>query len=68
MSMWIAIAAISISAILADMFNKNKKIELKRIDKEIDLEKLRLKTYEIETEKMRLELEHSKQALLEIKR
>ena len=68
MWMWIAIALIAITAIITEMISKNKKIELKRIEKEIELEKLRLETFEIETEKMRLELEHSKQALIEMKR
>lgn len=66
--MWIAIALIVITATITEMISKNKKIELKRIDKEIELEKLRLETFEVETEKMRLELEQSKQALIEMKR
>lgn len=65
--MWVAITVIVVTGIITDMISKNKKIELKRLEKEIELERLRLDTYEIETEKMRLELEHSKQALLETK-
>lgn len=47
------------------MISKNKKIELKKIEKEVELEKVRLETYTIETEKMRIELEQSKQLLLQ---
>ena len=65
--MWICIAMISIVAIVADIITKNKKIELKRLEREIELEKLRLETFDKETEKMRIELEQSKQALLETK-
>ena len=65
--MWICIAIISIVAIVADMITKNKKIELKRLEREIELEKIRLETFDKETEKMRIELEQSKQALLETK-
>ena len=67
MWMWIGIAIISVTAIIADMNTKNKKIELKRLEREIELEKIRLETFDKETEKMRIELEQSKQALLETK-
>ena len=67
MWMWIMIAVIAISGIITDMITKNKKIELKRIEREIELEKLRIETFDKETEKMRIELEQSKQALLETK-
>ena len=65
--MWIMIAVIAITGIITDMITKNKKIELKRLEREIELEKLRLETFDKETEKMRIELEQSKQALLETK-
>ena len=61
------IAAIAITSIITDMVTKNKKIELKRLEREIELEKIRLETFDKETEKMRIELEQSKQALLETK-
>ena len=67
MWMWIMIAVIAITGIITDMITKNKKIELKRLEHEIELEKLRLETFDKETEKMRIELEQSKQALLETK-
>lgn len=66
--MWTAIGLIAIVAILADMVTKNKSIELKRLKQEIELEKLRLQTFDKETEKMRLELEQSKQLLIELKK
>ena len=63
--MWIGI--IAVTAIITEMITKNKKIELKRLEREIELEKLRLETFDKETEKMRIELEQSKQALIETK-
>ena len=66
--LWIMIMVISVAGILTDTYTKNKKIELKRLDKEIELEKLRLENYDKETEKMRLELVHSKQQLLEMRK
>ena len=68
MVFWGAIVIISAIAILTDTYTKNKKIELKRLDKEIELERLKLENYDKETEKMRLELEHSKQQLLETRK
>ena len=61
------IAANAITSIITDMVTKNKKIELNRLEREIELEKLRLETFDKETEKMRIELEQSKQVLLETK-
>ena len=61
------VGLISIAAIIADVVTKNKEIELKRLEHEIELEQLRLQTFDRETERMRLELEQSKQALLELK-
>ena len=54
--------------ILTDTYTKNKKIELKRIDKEIELERLRLENFDKETEKMKLELDYTKQHLIETKK
>ena len=65
--MWTAIGLIAIVGIIADMVTKNKNIEVKRLKHEIELEQLRLQTFDKETERMRLELEQSKQALLESK-
>lgn len=62
---WAMIMIIAVVGILTDTYTKNKKIELKRLDKEIELEKLRLENYDKETEKMKLELEQSKQLFIE---
>lgn len=64
--LWIMIMVITVVAILTDTYTKNKKIELKRFDKEIELEKLRLENYDKETEKMKLELEYTKQHRIEM--
>lgn len=68
MKMWTAIGLIAIAGILADMITRNKGIELKRLKHEIELEQLRLQSFDKETERMRLELEQSKQALIEMKK
>ncbi|MBD8035174.1 hypothetical protein H9635_00390 [Solibacillus sp. A46] len=62
---WIMITIIAVVGILTDTYTRNKKIDLKRLDKEIELEKLRLENFDKETEKMKLELEHTKQLLLD---
>ena len=62
---WIMITIIAVVGILTDTYTRNKKIDLKRLDKEIELEKLKLENYDKETEKMKLELEHTKQLLLD---
>ena len=67
MYFWTVIMVIAIVGILTDTYTKNKKIELKRLDKEIELERLRLENYDKETEKMKLEFESTKQQLLETK-
>lgn len=64
---WIVIGVIGVTAIITDMISTNKKTEVKRIQAEIKLEQLKLENYERETKKLRLELEHSKQLLLEHK-
>ena len=64
---WIVIGIIAVTAIITDMISSNKKTEVKRIQAELKLEQLKLENYERETEKLRLELEHSKQLLLEHK-
>ena len=67
MEFWIVAGIIGFTAIITDMISTNKKTEVKRIQAEIKLEQLKLENYERETEKLRLELEHSKQLLLEHK-
>ncbi|MEY9979852.1 hypothetical protein [Lysinibacillus sp. RC79] len=58
---------ISLAGIFTDAYTRKQKIKLKAIEKETELEKLRLETYTMETEKLRLELEQSKVLLLEEK-
>ena len=48
---WIMITIIAVVGILTDTYTRNKKIDLKRLDKEIELEKLRLENFDKETEK-----------------
>ena len=67
MEFWIVVGVIAVTAIITDMISSNKKTEVKRIQAEIKLEQLKLENYERETERMRLELEHSKRILLEHK-
>ena len=67
MEFWIVVGVIAVTAIITDMISSNKKTEVKRIQAELKLEQLKLENYERETEKMRLELEHSKRILLEHK-
>ena len=66
MWIWVVISVMAVGAIaiITEARNEGKRIELKRLNKEIELEKIRLKNYDKETEKMRLELEYSKQQLL----
>ncbi|MEG0258934.1 MAG: hypothetical protein RR595_05010 [Lysinibacillus sp.] len=58
---------IALAGIFTDAFASQRKLQLKTVQQEVELEKLRLETYRMETEKMRLELEHSKVQLLETK-
>ena len=62
---WTMITIIAVVGILTDTYTRNKKNDLKRLDKENELEKLRLENYDKETAKMKLELEHTKQILIE---
>ncbi|MBM7666534.1 hypothetical protein JOC25_003043 [Solibacillus kalamii] len=61
----ISVMAVGAIAVITDAHNESKRIEVNKLTKEIELEQLRLENYDKETEKMRLELEHSKQILLE---
>ncbi|MBD8035175.1 MULTISPECIES: hypothetical protein [Solibacillus] len=63
----ISVMAVGAIAVITDARNESKRIDVNKLTKEIELEKLRLENYDKETEKMRLELEHSKQLLLEHK-
>lgn len=58
-------ALIALTAILTAHKRSSMKLQIKMLEKEATLEQVRLESYKFETEKMRLELEHSKQLLLE---
>ncbi len=65
----IAIAgAIPITAIITAHMRSKERIKLQLLEQEIKLEKIRLKGYEKETEKLRLELQQEKTLLIEDKR
>ena len=57
--------AIPLSAIFFSHKRSTMNLQLKLAEQEIKLEELRLQTITQETEKMRLELEQSKQVLIE---
>ena len=57
--------AIPLSAIFFSHKRSSMKLQLKLAEQEIKLEELRVKALTQETEKMRLELEQSKQVLIE---
>ncbi|WP_052344361.1 hypothetical protein [Bacillus ndiopicus] len=57
---------IPLTAIITTHNRSKLRMQLDLADKEIELEKLRLATFERETEKLRLELNYEKQALLEM--
>lgn len=60
-------AGVPFFAIFTDHKQKIMKLKISAIEKELELEQMKLANYEKETEKLRLELEHSKQLLLETK-
>ncbi len=59
--------AIPITAIVTAHMRSKERIKLQLMEQEIKLEKIRLKGYEQETEKLRLELQQDKALLLEEK-
>ena len=59
---------IAVTAILTDHKNEQLKLQIQLLEKETELEQIHLESYQIETEKMRLELEHAKQLLLETRK
>lgn len=58
-------ALIALTAILTAHKRSSMKLQIKQLEVEAQLEQIRLESYQFETEKMRLELEHSKKLLLE---
>ena len=61
-------ALIALTAILTAHKRSSMKLQIKQLEAEAQLERIRVESYQLETEKMRLELEHSKQLLLETRR
>jgi len=59
--------AIPITAIVTAHMRSKERIKLQLMKEEIELERIRLKGYEKETEKLRLELQQEKTLLLEEK-
>lgn len=55
---------ISIAGIISDYRNKESKLKVEALKHEIELEKLRKDSYIVETEKIRLEIEQTRQQLL----
>ena len=60
-----SISLIGLTAILTAHKRSSMKLQIQMLEKEAQLESIRLQSYQLETEKMRLELENSKQLLLE---
>ncbi|MCM3721909.1 MULTISPECIES: hypothetical protein [Solibacillus] len=58
-------ALIALTAILTAHKRSSMKLQIRMLEKEAELEQIRLQSYNSETEKMKLELEQSKQLLLE---
>lgn len=61
------VGTIPLTAIITAHQRSKLKLKIKMAEKEIELEKIRLEGYQQETEKMKLEIEYSKQLLLESK-
>ena len=58
-------ALIALTAIMTAHKRSSMKLQIRMLEKEAELEQIRLQSYNSETEKMKLELEQSKQLLLE---
>ena len=56
---------VPVVAILTEHRQKTLKLKLDMVNKELELEQLKLSNYQVETEKLKLELDHSKKLLLE---
>lgn len=57
------VMSIPITAIVTTFFSKQSKLKLEFLKHEIELEKIRKENYIIETEKLRLEIEQTRQQL-----
>ncbi|KYG88936.1 hypothetical protein MHH70_05415 [Metasolibacillus sp. FSL H7-0170] len=60
------LTSIPLVAIMTAHKRSSMKLQLKMMEQEAELEKLKMESYAIETEKLRLELAQEKQALLEM--
>ena len=56
---------VPVVAILTEHKQKTLKLRLDMVNKELELEQLKLSNYQVETEKLKLELDHSRKLLLE---
>lgn len=59
------ISSIPLTAILTAHRRGQAKLQVKMLEKEIELEKLRLEIFKVETDKMKLDLQQSKQLSLD---
>ena len=59
------ITSIPLTAIIAAHRRGQSKLQVQMLEKEIELERLRLETFKVETDKMKLDLEQSKQLSLD---
>ena len=55
---------IALTAIFTSHKRSSTKLQITMLEKEAELEQMRLETYKVENEKLKLELEQSKQILL----
>lgn len=63
----VIVSSIPLTAIITAHKRSQTKLQIKMLEKEVELEKMRLEMYDNETERMKIELEQSKQLLLESK-
>ena len=59
------ITSIPLTAIVTAHRRGQAKLQVQMLEKEVELEKLRLETFKVETDKMKLDLEQSKQLSLD---
>lgn len=63
----VTVCSIPLTAIITAHKRSQTKLQIKMLEKEVELEKMRLEMYDNETERMKIELEQSKQLLLQSK-
>ena len=59
------ITSIPLTAIVTAHRRGQAKLQVQMLEKEVELEKIRLETFKVETDKMKLDLEQSKQLSLD---